>query len=80
MEVTCSVLLHTSAMLAAAQAGPVDGFSYHHYGAVSLRCAAMDNQTTPEQALSEDWLGRTDETLAFYRAQRDHSSRASRSG
>src|SRR5207248_3773447 len=42
-----------------------------HYGAVSKRCAAMDNQTTPDAALSEQWLRRTDATLAFYRKLRD---------
>ena len=29
------------------------------------------SQTTPEAALSEEWLARTDETLAFYRKLRD---------
>jgi hypothetical protein len=38
---------------------------------VSRRCAAQDHQTAPEAALTEDWLGRTDETLAFYRKLRD---------
>ena len=55
----------------AAWTGDADAFSYHHYGAVSLRCAAMGHQTSAEQALSEDWLGRTDQTLAYYRAVRD---------
>ena len=27
-----------------------------------------DHQTSADQALSEDWLGRTDQTLAYYRA------------
>jgi heparanase len=60
-------------MLAASQPAQVDGFSYHHYGAVSLRCAATGprTQTSPEAALTEDWLGRTDQTLAFYRRARD---------
>ena len=53
-------------------AGPgVDVVSYHHYGAVSQRCAAMGNQTTADEALSEQWLRRTDETLALYRKLRD---------
>jgi Glycosyl hydrolase family 79, N-terminal domain len=64
-------LLKTRDLLAASQPAHVDAFSYHHYGAVSQRCAAQDHQTTPEAALSEDWLGRTDETLAFYRKLRD---------
>lgn len=55
----------------AASTGDADAFSYHHYGAVSQRCAAMDHQTSADQALSEDWLGRTDQTLAYYRAARD---------
>lgn len=55
----------------AAATGGADAFSYHHYGAVSQRCTAMGHQTTANEALSEDWLGRTDETLAFYRGVRD---------
>ena len=55
----------------AASTGDADAFSYHHYGAASERCAAMGHQTSAGQALSEDWLGRTDQTLAFYRAVRD---------
>jgi hypothetical protein len=66
-----SELLKTRDLLAASQPAHVDAFSYHHYGAVSQRCAAQDHQTTPEAALSEGWLGRTDETLAFYRKLRD---------
>jgi hypothetical protein len=62
--------LATRELLAASGPG-LGAFSYHHYGAVSRRCAAMDNQTTPEAALSEEWLRRTDETLAFYRKLRD---------
>src|ERR1700719_2570732 len=64
-------LLKTRDLLAASRPAHVDAFSYHHYGAASQRCAAQDHQTTPEAALSEDWLGRTDETLAFYRKLRD---------
>jgi heparanase 1 len=64
-------LLKTRDLLAASRPAHVDAFSYHHYGAASQRCAAEDHQTTPEAALSEDWLGRTDETLAFYRKLRD---------
>jgi hypothetical protein len=57
-----------------AASGPgVDAFSYHHYGASSQRCAAMGSrsQTTADAALSEEWLRRTDETLALYRRLRD---------
>jgi heparanase len=49
-------MLHSEDLLAAA--GPVfDAFSYHFYGAVSQRCAAVvpDAATTAEAALSEEW-------------------------
>jgi heparanase 1 len=55
----------------AASTGNADAFSYHHYGAVSQRCKAMGHQTSADNALSEDWLGRTDRTLAYYREVRD---------
>ena len=55
----------------AASTGDADAFSYHHYGAASERCKAMGHQTSAGDALTEDWLGRTDQTLAFYRAVRD---------
>jgi hypothetical protein len=56
-----------------AAAGPgVDAFSYHHYGTVSKRCSGLgQGGTTPEVALSEEWLGRTDATFGFYKALRD---------
>ena len=46
----------------------IDAFSYHHYGAVSLRCAGG---MRPEAALSEEWLASTDQMLAFSRNLRD---------
>jgi len=63
--------LKTRDLLTASRPAAVDGFSYHHYGAMSQRCAAFGFQTAPEAALSEQWLRRTDETLAFYRKLRD---------
>lgn len=63
-------VLKTRDLLAASGPG-IDVFSYHHYGAASMRCAAMGKQTTAAEALSEQWLRRTDETLAFYRRVRD---------
>lgn len=55
-----------------AAAGPgVDAVSYHHYGAASIRCPGMGPATSAEDALSEAWLARTDETLGFYRSLRD---------
>jgi heparanase 1 len=56
-----------AALLAASGPG-VDAFSYHYYGTLSERCSG---KTTPETALSEDWLSGTDRTLTFYRAFRD---------
>jgi len=64
-------MLSTRDMLAASEPAKVDRFSYHHYGASSIRCAAMGGQTSAEDALSEQWLARTDQTLAFYRKLRD---------
>ena len=46
-------------MLAASGSG-IDAFSYHHYGAASERCSGIPGQTTPEAALSEEWLASTD--------------------
>ncbi|MFL6673245.1 MAG: hypothetical protein ACJ8LG_08145 [Massilia sp.] len=63
-------VLKTRDLLAASGPG-IDAFSYHHYGAASKRCAATDKQTTAAEALSEQWLRRTDQTLAFYRRLRD---------
>lgn len=44
--------------------GPVfDAFSYHFYGAVSRRCGG---HLTVDQALSNEWLNRTDKAEEFY--------------
>lgn len=56
--------------------GPgLDAFSYHFYGGVSKRCAigpaAAVAGTSPEKALSQDWLTRTEHDEAFYAALRD---------
>ena len=55
--------------------GPVfDAFSYHFYGTISKRCSASlgaSAGTTPEAALSDDWLTRTDTVEAFYAGLRD---------
>jgi Glycosyl hydrolase family 79, N-terminal domain len=55
-------------LLVASRAAGLDAFSYHHYGALSERCRGSH---TPEDALSEQWLARTDHTAAFYRVLRD---------
>jgi hypothetical protein len=56
-----------SDLLAASGPG-VDVVTYHHYGTLSERCSG---KSSPEAALSEDWLTRTDRTLTFYRSLRD---------
>ncbi len=65
-------MLRTQDMLVAAGRG-VDAFSYHYYGAVSKRCSFSGAavQTTPEAALSEEWLSRSDRDEAYYAALRD---------
>jgi len=65
-------MLKTEDMLGATGRG-LDAFSYHFYGSVSRRCAIMPGapQTTPEAALTEEWLSRTDRDAAFYAALRD---------
>src|SRR5258707_11170314 len=64
-------VLKTLDLLTASRPVGVDAFSYHHYGALSQRCAALGLQITREAALSEEWLQRTDETLAFYQSLGD---------
>ena len=56
-----------SDLLAASGPG-LDVFSYHYYGTLSQRCGG---KSTPEQALSDAWLSRTDQALTFYRKLRD---------
>jgi hypothetical protein len=56
-----------SNLLAASGSG-LDAVSYHHYGMVSERCGGAG---TPQAALSENWLSRTDKTLAFNQTLRD---------
>ena len=54
-----------------ASASGIDAVSYHYYGALSERCAGGH---TPDAALSEAWLSRTEQTLAFYRELRDREA------
>src|SRR5262249_19609271 len=65
-----SEAITTRDILAASGQG-IDAFSYHHYGAVSQRWSGMPGQTTAENALSEDWLARPDQTRALYQGLRD---------
>lgn len=50
-----------------------DVFSYHTYGAVSIRCKSMGAEatTTQDSALAEDWLSRGDQSEQFYAGLRD---------
>ena len=49
--------------------GPIfDAFSYHFYGAVSHRCMG---KTTVDEAMTPEWLDRTDTVEAFYAELRD---------
>ncbi len=57
-----------SDLLVASGPGGVDVFSYHHYGTLSERCSGG---SAPAAALSEEWLSRTDQALAFHRSLRD---------
>ncbi len=57
-----------------AATGPVfDAISYHSYGAVSSRCAAMGAAagTTAAAALTEDWLSRGERIESYYADLRD---------
>jgi hypothetical protein len=67
-------MLNTKDLLAATPRPVFDVFSYHFYGAVSMRCAEMSAEmtTTPGAALSEEWLARTDRVYDFYAALRDN--------
>jgi hypothetical protein len=50
-----------------------DVLSYHHYGAASRRCSSDTwwPQTRAQDALGEDWLGRTEQAFRVYRQLRD---------
>lgn len=54
--------------------GPIfDVFSYHFYGALSSRCTAVGRGrgVTLDQALSPEWLDRTEQVNRFYTGLRD---------
>jgi heparanase len=65
-------LLSTQAILEAT--GPAfDALSYHYYGGVSSRCAAMAAGAVAKEsaALSDEWLSRTGKVEEFYAGLRD---------
>jgi hypothetical protein len=67
-------VLKTMDLLSANPRPMFDVFSYHFYGAASIRCASMGagTQTTADGALSEEWLSRADRSYLFYSGLRDH--------
>jgi heparanase len=67
-------VLKTTDLLSASPRPMFDVFSYHFYGAASMRCASMGagTQTTAGAALSEEWLSRADRSYLFYSGLRDH--------
>lgn len=54
-----------------AAGGQVDVVSYHFYGALSARCSEFGNQTSADEALSQEWLSRTVADHAWYAGLRD---------
>jgi hypothetical protein len=73
--VTPLLTLKTTDMLDASGPG-LDAFSYHFYPGVSQRCSRMGApgtvpQVTPETALTDEWLSRTNRDEAFYAGLRD---------
>jgi len=65
-------LIETSELFSATPRPEFDAFSYHAYGASSLRCKSPGKlTTTKDAALSEEWLSRTERTYQFYAGLRD---------
>lgn len=60
--------MSTDEILTAEKAPEFDVFTYHFYGGVSQRCRGG---LTPENALSSDWLSRTELGLKYYEEARD---------
>jgi heparanase len=65
-------LIKTSDLFSASPHPNFDAFSYHAYGASSLRCKSPGKlTTTADAALTEEWLSRTERTYQFYAGLRD---------
>lgn len=60
--------MSTDKLLSAVPRPEFEIFSYHFYGGVSQRCMGG---LTPENALTEDWLSKTELGLNFYEDARD---------
>ena len=65
----------TDSLMAPAPAPVFDVFSYHYYGAVSMRVMRGGPfSIKPENALKPEWLQRTDAVAGYYTALRDKYS------
>ena len=65
-------LLKSEDLLSFTDPKALDAFSYHFYGAVSKRCSPTGaGGTSPDSALSEDFLGKTGRAEEFYAGLRD---------
>jgi heparanase 1 len=66
-------VMPTVDMLSATPRPVFDVYSFHFYGAASIRCASMGPgaQVTADSALSDAWLARADTSWDFYGALRD---------
>ncbi|CAN7490405.1 hypothetical protein LJR225_003429 [Phenylobacterium sp. LjRoot225] len=65
--------ISTATLLSGEPTPRFDVFSYHFYGAVSERCAALGKNvtTSADEALSEAWLSRADAAQRYYAGVRD---------
>ncbi len=65
--------ISTEALLSAEPRTKLDIFAHNFYGAASERCLSQGSEllTSPDNALSEEWLARADKVNDFYRGLRD---------
>ena len=61
-------IISTDDIMTAAPKPEFEVFTYHYYGGVSKRCMG---QLTPENALTKDWLSKTELGLKYYEDARD---------
>ena len=65
-------ILKTDDLLSADPKPSFDVFSYHYYGGVSRRCAPSGpGSLSPNDALSPEWLHKTETAFNFYKDLRD---------
>jgi hypothetical protein len=65
---TAGISDFASDLLGALSPESIDMLSYHYYGTLSERCTGT---SAAGDALSEEWLSRTDKVFDFYRSVRD---------